>query len=191
MYPWNCCLQFPWYPRDHWMVASVNLPSVAQLDNVLHGNSEFLSPSLQCLFVHPDQTAFLIHLRLIQISKSAQSCLFFHPSQAAWHDCNSSTHTKGHFCNTQLSSWKPQGSCSSPAGPEDMCHNLVKTCLSRLIQEHVASMGGSELWGENVTRFPDVQCETSHLFTRKKWTGLSVTQACLSLSCQGSVFSFW
>ena len=115
--------------------------------------------------------------------KKCTKLFVFHPSQAAWNYCNSSMHTRGHFCNTQLSSWQPQGSCSSPAGPEDMCHNLVKTCLSRLIQEHVASMGGSELWGENVTRFPDVQCET-----RKKWTGLSVTQACLSLSCQGSVF---
>ena len=106
--------------------------------------------------------------------KKCTKLFAFYPShpflQAAWHDCNSSMHTRGHFCNTQLSSWKPQGSCSSPAGPEDMCHNLVKTCLSRLIQEHVASMGGSELWGENVTRFPDVQCETSPLPTRKKWT---------------------
>ena len=67
--------------------------------------------------------------------KKCTKLFAFYPShpflQAAWHDCNSSMHTRGHFCNTQLSSWKPQGSCSSPAGPEDMCHNLVKTCLSR------------------------------------------------------------
>ena len=71
----------------------------------------------------------------------------------------------------ELSSWDPQGSCYHSAGSEDMCHNLVKTCLSsRVIQEHVSSRRGSE---HRMRMSPDFQmCNVRlawHWLPLKKW----------------------